>query len=180
MTERVARLVGLGLLGAVLVTGCAQAPQPRAFPTTPAPSSSGSFDCADHIQSQGVPRSYHAVLGAVALPVWPAGGIQHTARDSSNGAPRLFAKSGLLVHTGVASTITTQAPPSGRALIGWRNSAVTPTQRVEIPACPAGGGATWLAFPGGFWVDRPACVRLTVRTATGTASERVAVGTPCR
>jgi hypothetical protein len=138
-----------------------------------------SFDCADHIPGAAPPASYRVILGAVALPVWPAGGIQHTATDGTNGAPRLFAKSGLLVHTGVASTITVQAPPHRAARIGWRNSAITPTRRFQIPACPATGGATWLAFPGGYWVDHPTCLRLTVRTSTGTATERVAVGARC-
>ncbi len=119
------------------------------------------------------------ILGAVALPVWPAGGIQQTATDGANGAPRLFAKSGLLVHTGVASTITVQAPPHRTARIGWRNSAFTPTRSIQIPACPASGASRWLAFPGGYWVDHPTCVHLTVRTATGTDSQRVAVGTRC-
>ena len=174
-------LAALGTLGVVVLAGCTHGQSPQTQKPAPSrqPTSVTQFDCADHIPGQAPPRSYRVILGAVALPVWPAGGVQQTATDGANDAPRLFAKSGLMVRVGVASTITVQAPAHRVARIGWRNSSVTPTRSVQIPACTSEGSARWLAFPGGFWVDRPTCVRVTVRTATAAATERVAVGARC-
>lgn len=182
----------LGVVVALVLTACGArhhprtdgptpGPSPTAEPTTtPAPGSPpGRLDCSAHILSHGRPHSLHVVLGAVALGVWPGTGVLQTTSDHTPGAPRLFAKTGLSVRVGVPSTLTVQAPRPRVARIGWRNGSVTPTRRVEVPACPADGRARWIAFPGGYWVDRPTCVTVIVHSHGRARSVRVAVGAPC-
>ena len=137
------------------------------------------LDCSAHILAHRPTRSFHVVLRAVAVQVWPATGALQVSPDQTIGAPRLFAKTGLLVRAGVASTVTVQAPPHRVARIGWRNGSITPTHRVEVPPCPQDGTSKWLVFPGGYWVDRPTCVTLTVRARGRAESMRVGVGAPC-
>ena len=45
-------------------------------------------------------------------------------------------------------------------------------------AAPA-GGARWLAFAGGYWVGRPACVPLTVKADGQQKTVHIAVGKRC-
>lgn len=138
-----------------------------------------SLDCSAHILTQGRSPTYHLFLRAVARQVWPMAGVLQVSSAHTIGAPRLFAKTGLLVRAGVPSTITVQASPHRVARIGWRNGWVTPTRRVEVPPCPRDGKSRWLAFPGGYWVHRPTCVTVTVRAQGRAKTERVAVGAPC-
>lgn len=184
-----ARLV-IAIVGAIVLTACGHHAGPethRRAPTPPhaaasstRPTSPDSLDCSAHIPANGpVPASYRVVLGAVALQVWPAAGVLQASADHTVGAPRFFAKTGLLVRAGVSSTITVQGKPHRVARIGWRNASVTPARRVEVPPCPPDGSSGWLAFPGGYWVDRPTCVTVTIRAQGGVRTERVAVGSPC-
>jgi hypothetical protein len=188
-TEAVLRSVILGILGVCVLAACGHHNSPKADRP---PSSRASvtddgtgakaehqLDCAAHILAHGPSPSYRVVLGAVALQVWPETGVLQTSSDHTGGVPRLFAKTGLLVRPGVSSTITVKAPSHRVARIGWRNGYITPTRRLQIPACPADGTSRWLAFPGGYWVDRPTCVEVTVHTRGDTEPEHVAVGARC-
>jgi hypothetical protein len=141
--------------------------------------SAQQLDCSAHILAHGPSPTTHVFLGAVGLQVWPAAGVLQVSRDQTPGAPRLFAKTGLLVRAGVSSTIAVQTSPHRVVKIGWRNGTITPARRVQVPACPPDGASQWLAFPGGYWVDRPTCVRVTVRSGGRTDSARVAVGARC-
>jgi hypothetical protein len=94
---------------------------------------------------------------------------------------RLFAKTGLLVHAGQESTLTVPAAWATRVSIAWGNHAAEWTTSLHIPACPkpSWGSGQWLAFPGGFSVDRPACVPLEVRAASKTTIIYVSLGAHC-
>lgn len=187
-TEAVLRSVILGILGVCALAACGhhKSPEGDRPPSSQAPVTDADtrakaehLDCAAHILAHGPSPSYRVVLGAVALQVWPETGVLQTSSDQTGGVPPLFAKTGLLVRAGVSSTITVKAPSHRVARIGWRNGYITPTRRLQIPACPADGTSRWLAFPGGYWVDRPTCVEVTVHTRGDTEPERVAVGARC-
>ncbi|MDQ6771437.1 MAG: hypothetical protein M3024_00360 [Candidatus Dormibacteraeota bacterium] len=64
-----------------------------------------------------------------------------------------------------------------RAAIGWGNPG-RPAPAVHVPACTA-GTAPWLAFAGGYWVDKPVCVPLEVGARGQHAEVHIGVGTPC-
>lgn len=182
------RRLYLTLVGALVLSACGHHNAVPADSSSPSmftgdqsrrPTSHRLLDCSAHIRAQGPSPSYHMVLGAVALQVWPDSGVLQVSSDHTVGAPRLFAKTGLLVRAGVPSTITVQASPHRVVQMGWRNGSVTPTRRVDVPPRPRDSKTTWLAFPGGYWVDRPTCLTVTIRAQGRAESERVAVGTPC-
>jgi hypothetical protein len=188
-TEAVLRAVILSILGVCVLASCGphNSPERDRPPSSQAPVTDAGtgakaehqLDCSAHIPAHGPSPSYRVVLGAVALQVWPDTGVLQTSSDQTGGVPRLFAKTGLLVRAGVSSTITVKAPSHRVARIGWRNGYITPTRRLQIPACPADGTSRWLAFPGGYWVDRPTCVEVTVHARGDTQPEHVAVGSRC-
>jgi hypothetical protein len=181
----------IALLGVVVAAGCAAgcprepaptistAPTASAGPTSstgPTASAAPSLDCSDPIGSMASPPAgYRSALDAVALDTTAL-----QAGDGSSTDPhRLFVKTGLLVHAGHESTLTVPAAWSPRLAIAWGNHAAEWTTSLHIPACPSSAGA-WLAFPGGFSLDRAACVPLEVHTASGTATVEVSAGVRCR
>ncbi len=115
------------------------------------------------------PDSYVPVLDAVALP-GPETPHNIGRIDIESGLR--FAKTGLLVRAGVASTIT--VTDSDRR-IGWGSTEIA--RRIEIPACV--GAAEWLVYAGGFWVPDPACMTLTVETEDGSDKISFPIDTPC-
>jgi hypothetical protein len=140
------------------------------------------LDCADPIATLDRPSTgFEVVRGAIAL---------QTARSSSTyleadptGAPStsspLFAKSGLLVRTGTASTLSVSARSRGRASVEWGNTTRRrATRRLLVPRCP--GGGQWIVFPGGYHVRHPACLALDIRSGGRSQRVHVGVGTGCR
>ena len=134
-----------------------------------------TLDCARSIDAvDEIPPDYVNMLDVAAI-VGP--GTELQANDGAGDGPRArwFAKSGLLVAAGKASTI--EVPPSmqQQLSIGWGGDR---TWSLSVPACS--GEATWLAFAGGFYVDEPACVEVVVRTeADAEARSEVGVGASC-
>jgi hypothetical protein len=105
------------------------------------------------------------------------------ANSAGGTAPhRLFAKTGLLVHTGRESTLTVPEGWAAHVSIAWGNHAAEWTTSLHIPACPEphSGSGQWLAFPGGFSLDKAACVPLEVRAGGKTTTIYVSVGAHCR
>jgi hypothetical protein len=134
--------------------------------------------CEDVIGSSS-PRTkgYFVVSGRVALP----SKALH-AYDSGLPDPdaRLFAKEGLLVKPGAAFELIVPDAWRGRLTIGWGGPA-TRTTRFIVAGCPSlGPQDQWLAFAGGYWVKRRACVPLIVKAAHKTSTVHVGVGAPCR
>ena len=63
--------------------------------------------------------------------------------------------------------------------IGWGNPAKF-TTHLWLSPCPATKtGAHWLAFAGGYTLDRPACVPLIVKTASAQRVVHIGAGKPC-
>ncbi len=73
------------------------------------------------------------------------------------------------------STLTVR----GRVGIRWGNQPLPWASTLQIPACPAKGGADWLVYPGGFSVDEPQCVPLVVKADGKQQTRSMPVGTAC-
>jgi hypothetical protein len=133
-----------------------------------------TLDCATAIDAiDELPADYAPVLDALALDTRLLG-----VTDTGDRDPRaaLHAKTGLVVRTGVASTIVVPADQRDGATIGWGN--VDRTWELSVPACD--GDAAWQAFAGGVLVDRARCVPLEVAVGDERADVGIAVGADCR
>ena len=120
------------------------------------------------------------MLGVVALPAAPDSRALQAFDSGDPGVPALFAKTGLLVRAGQAFELEVAAEPDNRVAIGWGNALTfVPGARFAVPACPDTFGTGWLAYPGGYWADRPLCLPLVVRTADGEEQVRIGIGAPC-
>ena len=172
-------LVSAGL-GLVLLAGCTSAPARDAAPTTTdgrsVPPAEATLTCAGAIDGSAPPSGYETVLGVVALPTGDAIG----AYDSGDPTvPALFAKTGLIVRAGQPFELIAEDRSDNRVAIGWGNAAVRPGSHVVVPTCADTYGTGWLAYPGGYWVDRPLCLPLTVRAAGREQEVHIGVGTAC-
>ena len=143
------------------------------------PSGTTSLNCSDPIGIvSSPPTPYGNTLEVVGLDT------TSTLQVSSTGGTdrhRLFAKTGLLVHAGRESTLTVPADWATEMAIAWGNHAAEWTTSLHVPACPEppSGSGQWLAFPGGFSLDKAACVPLEVRTASETTTVHISVGVDC-
>lgn len=172
----------------LLGTGCDSGRGPgtagttRAAPTsTLARSQPGGpvLACDEYIDNTSPAAPDHVVLGVVSLPVSPSvQELQTTPLDPAG--TRLFAKHGLSVRAGASVDLSIVDPTGGQARMGWGNAnEVEPGAHLSVRACPAAGSSDWLSFAGGYYLDRPACITLIVRTAQAQAQVRIGVGTPC-
>lgn len=143
------------------------------------PSKQVDLDCSDPIDTVSSPtRPYGGVLDVVGLHITST--LQ--VRTADGTAPhRLFAKTGLLVHAGREANLTVPPDWAARVSIGWGTNTTAWTTRLHIPACPAppAPSGQWLAFPGGFSLDKAACVPLQVHKGNETTTVHVSVGAPC-
>jgi hypothetical protein len=151
------------------------APSPRALPP-----GTTSLDCSDPIGIVSSPTAPHSsMLDAVGLD---ATSMLQVSRKGGTEPHLLFAKTGLLVHAGRESTLTVPADWAAQVSIAWGNHAAEWTTSLHIPACPEppSGSGQWLAFPGGFSLDKAACVPLEVRAGSKTTTVHISVGAHCR
>ena len=188
----VRRQLLLATVAAVLLAGCSSTPS-RPTATAPATSADRSsppssavagvadtqtLSCAHPIDGGPPPADYEVVLGAVALPTSSVSRAIGAA-DSGGGATRLFAKAGLLVRAGQAVELQVGAPTGNRLGIGWGGWPSQPSRRFVVPPCPDGKGTGWLVFAGGYWIDQPLCLPVTVRVADMVQRVTIGVGTAC-
>jgi hypothetical protein len=174
----VSALVGLAALG-----GCSTGPRETA-PTTTAvspsspstPSAVLTLRCEGAIGGNPPSSDYETVLGVVALPTREAVGAYDSGDPTT---PALFAKTGLLVRAGTPFELEVAPQPNDDVAIGWTNASFRPSARFAVPACPDTFGTGWLAYPGGYWADRPLCLPLTVRAAGREEQVHVGIGAPC-
>ncbi len=158
-------------------------PTRSAFPTATATATAtrdavaavGRLRCGDFIDGTARPAGWSTLLGVVALPTSPTAPAAQTALSGDpNRALRLFVKTGLVIRAG--STVELVA--AAGAGIGWGNSAVAHHRFLAGP-CPNSAHTGWLSYPGGFWLNHPACVDLTVHAAGRTQRARMGLGTAC-
>ena len=135
--------------------------------------------CQEYVDNAGPEAPDRVVLGVVSLPVSPS--VQQLRTGLPDRAnPRLFAKHGLSVRAGTSFDLIIVDPTDGQVAMGWGNAnEVEPGLHLSVRACPAAGSSEWLAFAGGYYLDRPACITLIVRTAQDEARVRIGVGTAC-
>jgi hypothetical protein len=150
---------------------------------TALPSGSISLDCSGPIGVMSSPtRPYSDILGAVGLDTTSTLQAGRTGGTDGPADPhRLFAKIGLLVHAGRDANLSVPPGWATRVSIAWGNHAAEWTTSLHIPACPPppSGSGQWLAYPGGFSLDKAACVPLDVRAGSRTTTVHVSVGTHC-
>ena len=174
----------------LLLFGCTGTNAPSAAPS-PTPSSDSAhrapavpalaaLTCSAPIDGGPPPDGWQTVLGVVALPAAPGARALQAFDSGDATGPALFAKTGLLVRAGQPFELEVPAERDNRVAIGWGNALTfVPSARFAVPACPDTFGTGWLAYPGGYWADRPLCLSVTVRAAGGEEQVPVGIGTPC-
>ena len=178
--------IAVGTAAVLLVASCtsggarARDPLPETPRSTVAAASpdADSLRCTDSIGATAAAApNLQVVLGDIALPT----GILLQAETSGeiDPAARFFAKWGLVVRAGAVVDVAVAPGWASHARIGWGSPAPR-GMRVHVPGCaaPAGQGP-WLAFAGGYWVDRPACVPLIVTRDNQQAAVSISVGSSC-
>ena len=137
--------------------------------------SSAALDCRNHIDQHPPAPDLEFVLGVVALPTSSKAAALQTARTGDpDPAVRLFAKTGLVIKAGTTFELVVPDEAKDMVSIGWGVAPTTPSRRVTV-SCPSGASSSgWLAYAGGYWVPRPACVPLIVRV--GGKEQRVYIG----
>ena len=115
-----------------------------------------ALPCGDSIDNRPPPRDWQVVRGVVALPASPrADALSTGLTGESFPALRLFAKTGLVIKTGVKFELVVTDLTGNRVGISWGDAPSTPSHRVVVN-CPDNGG------PAG----------LPTRAATGSTTQR--------
>ncbi len=158
----------------------AQIPTRSNNPTTSSPSAAeSSLKCGNYIDRHAPTASLQIVLGVVALPTSPGYPALQTALTGDAGSGRLFAKTGLLVKPGTTFELVVPADYTDQLGIGWGGAPSAPTSKLTVAECPNPGGADWLAYAGGYWIDHPACVPLIVKAGGKEQQVHIGLGTAC-
>ena len=153
---------------------------PAASGSVAAPPGQVDLDCSDPIDIVSTPTGpQRGILDVVGLDITST---LQVGRADGAAPHHLFAKTGLLVHAGIEGSLTVPASWATRLSIAWGNHAAEWTTGLHIPACPAPPAASgrWLACPGGFSLDKAACVPLHVRAGKKTTTVHISVGAHCR
>jgi hypothetical protein len=116
------------------------------------------------------------VLGVVAVPPRY---IPQTVKVG--GRWPYWSKAGLVVRADSPHVVVSVPRPwRERVAISWGNSRIAPA--LVFGSCPPSSGlGDWNAYAGGFYLrSRAACLPLTFRVGSGTATVRFGVGKRCR
>jgi len=159
-------------------TGPAFPPSTAQVPT-PVVLTTQALVCRNAIDGGPAVAGWQTVLGVVALPASPGSPALQASESGDPIAPALFAKTGLRIRTGRAFELSVPVLTGNNVGIGWSGAPSGPSRRFVVPACPDQYGTGWLAFPGGYWADRPLCLPVTVRAAGREQQVRIGIGTPC-
>jgi hypothetical protein len=174
-------LVAVAML-AWITAGCAGTapivPPVTLTPAPPVPTGDG-LHCGDAIDVMAAaPTDMTVFLGAVALPTGRV--LQTGPSGESDPAARLFAKQGLVVRVGAVVDLRIGDGQAGHARIAWGNPGIVSDHvRVEASGCPQVSTSHWIAFAGGYYVDEPMCLPVTVESGGLRLLVRIAVGAPC-
>jgi hypothetical protein len=147
---------------------------------SPTPATSG---CAHGIGTRLRDLEVRPVLGVVALPTSPDWAALTTARLWDPNRPRLFAKSALVVRAGASFRL--EAAPGTPKSLGFSRAPVeangdaSASRSITVKSCPSTPKFHWLAYIGGYYIDRASCVSLMVETGSGTRRVNIGLGAPC-
>jgi hypothetical protein len=178
-SRRVA-LVALSLAIVLIVTGVAvvatRSDDDTRVTTSPLPRAT-VLQCRTVVGSEGsLGNGRSAVLGRAGLGTGRT--LETSPSGESDPSAAFFAKDGLLVRRSSPFELIVPARWRNRFSISWGDA--PRTTRLRVAACPASTpGKEWLAFAGGYFVKKPACVPLIVKTATATQRVHIGVGAPC-
>jgi hypothetical protein len=178
------RIAGVLTAACFILASCTADSGGGSAPLLAPESSSASvttLDCANGVSTDLRARDLQVVLGVVALPASPTAAALQTGRLGESGQPRLFAKSALVVRAGDSfELLAAQAPPRSLAF-SWspHTETPTPTRSLVVSGCRSTYNSKWLAFVGGYHVNRASCATLIVRTATSQRRVRIGLGAPC-
>jgi hypothetical protein len=89
-----------------------------------------------------------------------------------------FAKRGLLVKRGASFEIIALNAHGVDVTTSWGGS--PRSNDLKVNSCGQDGARQWMAFAGGFYVNRHACVTVLVKMGAKTRRLRVAAGARCR
>lgn len=179
--KRLPAPIGLLALAVICLVGsCAlrTPPQPPEPPRSPSPTPA-SLDCGNPINlSKHVPKSY--VVGLRSIAIAPVPRLLSTMTDINNSPYKYFAKTPLLIRTDQGKkTIQVSPRNDGRVKITFGDIHVF-TKQFHAPRCSSDiEGTGWLAFPGGFTLDSPMCVHLTITGDAARQDIAVPVGKTC-
>ncbi len=148
-------------------------------PSRPLPNEA-TLACGDYIDTAAAPpEDWQVVLGVVALPSSPRSAALQTSLTGETGSHRLFAKTGLLIKPGATFDLVVPDEFTKRLGIGWANGPAIPASSLAVMSCPNPKGSGWLAYPGGYWIDRPTCVPLIVKASGKEQRVHIGLGTAC-
>jgi hypothetical protein len=167
------RLLAAVLVAAAVLAGCtaADAPRPAPTSTTVVPPGPDDVDCSHAVDRlPEPPADLEVILGAVALPTRTVLEAHPTDEPAW-----LFAKHGLLVRADTAVELEIAGDAAAHARIGWGNPGPQ-GRKIRVPVCRNTG---WLAFAGGYTVDAPMCLPLTIRAGGRMADAQIVVGRTC-
>jgi hypothetical protein len=119
------------------------------------------------------------LLGRVALP--PERFPSRPRAAPENRPLPYFAKFGLQIHSG-REPVDVVVPRAWRArlALNWgENGGPAQSSSIRVLACGPVLGRRWLAFPGGYFLRKPACVPLIVRVGSKSAHIRLGIGRSC-
>ncbi|MGC4759749.1 hypothetical protein [Micromonospora trifolii] len=184
--RRTRPIAGWGLLSLVVVlSACTPAGDARQRTTPPADgaapstdSSGGGPPCTASVDALPAPPAGYRLVGRdVAVP--DAAVISAEDSGEADPAARLFAKWGLVVRAGAVVDVRVAPGWQDRARLGWGGTG-TPAATVTVHACASEGGqGRWMAFVGGTWVARAACVPLIVTSDGQDDPVDLGIGVPC-
>ena len=126
----------------------------------------------------GTTNEYRTVLGVVSVPRERHGSVQGASPTEGQAWP-YFRKAGLVIRGG-APPVTVSVPQKWRTrvAISWGNSDVVSSLRVG--PCSTYSEKPWNAYAGGFLLrSRTACVPLTIRVGSRSATVRFGIGRTC-
>ena len=92
-----------------------------------------------------------------------------------------YAKAGLEVHAR-RPAFDVLVPPAWRSRIalGWgEDHQPTFASVIHVPTCAAVLGSGWISWAGGYFLRKPACVPVIVRSGSRSIEIRLAIGRAC-
>ncbi|MET7374623.1 hypothetical protein [Micromonospora arida] len=155
-----------------------QATPPASRATTSTGAGLGEPPCTPSVDTLAAPPANYRLVGQdVAVPDTPV--LPAEPSGEADPAARLFAKWGLVVRADRVVDLRVAPGWQDRARLGWGGTGA-PAATVTVRACgPENGRAQWLAFVGGAWVARAACVPLIVTSDGQTDNVNLGIGAPC-
>jgi hypothetical protein len=151
---------------------------------TSTPTRSAALDCDDPIDAVPAPPSLLRTFGGtVALQTSTSTSLALQGSPISDPAIaryHYFSKTPVYVRTnGKSATISVTRSSRGRVAPSWGNTDADGVATNTFTFGPCSGSATWIGFPGGYYLTRRGCFDFVVRAGRKNTRIRVGLGAPC-